>query len=139
MRLIELDGSVSARIGSGAVGLWLRGEAAGAAPDRRALELLFSGGTQITPVIPPSLHAVRVIELDNGPLTPGERRFRIEASEGQYIVSARSVQRHAAVSGAFFSVLPHARVAPATRWGWSLLLWMLRVLPLVRLTGRPRA
>lgn len=157
--LIEFDGGVSARIGSGAVGLSLRGEAAvaaplppaaavRAAPEQRALELLFSGTAAIAPAIPPSLHAVRVIELDAGsssappatqPPARDQRLFRIEASEGQYLVRARSVQLHAAASGAFCSVLPRTRLAPVTRWGWSLLLSLLRLLPVACLTGRRRA
>jgi hypothetical protein len=84
-----------------------------------------------------------VIELDadsspapstSQPPTHGERVFRIEASEGAFLVRARGVQLHAQASGAFFSVLPRTRVAAVTRWGWALLLSLLRVLPAVRLT-----
>lgn len=137
--VIEFDGSVSACLGSGPIGLALRGQ---------ALELLFSGVAQIAPRLPPVLQAVRVIELDadssiapstNQPPPDGERVFRIEASEGAYLVRARGLQLHAEAGGAFFSVLPRTRVAALTRWGWWLLLTLLRVLPIERLTRGRRA
>jgi hypothetical protein len=151
--LIEFDGSVNAQRGSGAVGLSLRGEAryapppaaatarqtASAASAARVQELLFSGVAQIEPPVPPSLHAVRVLALDaEASVACGERLFRIEAREGQYIVRARGVQLHAETNAPFFAVLPRTRVTPLTRWGWSALLSLLRVLPLVRRAGRRR-
>ena len=144
--LIEFHGSVSAHHDSGAVGLSLRGEARDAA--RRSVELLFSGVVQIAPALPPILHAVRVLEPAAEPAVmpppaqtagPLARRFRIEASEGEYLVSARAVQLHAGARAAFFGVLPRTRVAPLRRWGWWLLLWLLRWLPLARLIGTRRA
>jgi len=160
--LIEFDGSVHAHGGPGAVGLSLRGEArtaarafstpaAAAAPTAAhsaKFELLFSGVTQIAPAVPPMLHAVRVVELDADaaaapPLSQtgvhGSQVFRIEAREGEYLIHARAVQLHAAASAAFFAVLPPTHVGLFTRWGWSLLLSLLRVRPLVRLISRRRA
>ena len=159
--VIEFVGSVNAHGGSGAVGLSLRGEArsaargapttataaaAGAGPGKT--ELLFSGVTQIAPAVPPILHAVRVVELaaDAAAAPPlsqtgvrGSQVFRIEAGEGEYLIHARAVQLHAAASAAFFAVLPPARVAFFTRWGWSVLLSLLRVRLLVRLISGRRA
>jgi len=138
--VIGFDGSVSTHRGCGAVGWSLRGQSRSA-----TLELLFSGVAQIAPALPPTLHSVRVIELaaDTAVAAPlsqtavrSEHLFRIEASEGEYLVRARGVQLHAEASAAFFAVLPPTRVAPVTRWGWSLLLSLLRVRPLVRLIGK---
>jgi hypothetical protein len=159
--LIEFDGSVNAHGGPGAVGLSLRGDARSAArgssttataattaADSAKFELLFSGVTQVAPAVPPMLHAVRVIELgaDTAAAPPlsqtgvrGSQVFRIEAREGEYLIHARAVQLHAAASAAFFAVLPPTHVGLFTRWGWSLLLSLLRVRPLVRLISRRRA
>jgi hypothetical protein len=160
--LIEFDGSVNAHGGPGAVGLSLRGDARSAArgssttataaaptaTDSAKFELLFSGVTQIAPAVPPILHAVRVVELgaDAAAAPPlsqtgvhGSQVFRIEAREGEYLIHARAVQLHAAASAAFYAVLPPAQVGLFTRWGWSLLLSLLRVRPLMRLISRRRA
>jgi hypothetical protein len=144
--LIEFDGSVSAQSSSGPVGLSLRGSVApgSALPPATVLELLFTGVMQAPPAMPPSLHAVQVVELEvdpslpspSSPMARGGRRFRIDAREGHYSVHARSVQLHAQASGAFFAVLPRTRVAPMMRWGWSALLALLRVTPVARLLTR---
>jgi hypothetical protein len=123
--VVQFDGNVEARAASGAIGLVLRGTAGG-----RRLELLFSGLSAALPQIPASLQAVRVREL-------GQSLFRIEATEGQYLVAAGSVQLHAETGARFFSVLPPTRVTAARRWGWALLLWLLRLLPLQRSSGQP--
>ena len=160
--LIEFDGSVKAHSGPGAVGLSLRGEArsavrgasttataaAATAAGSVKFELLFSGVTQIAPAVPPILHSVRVVELDEEasaapPLSQtgvhGSQVFRIEAREAEYLIHARAVQLHAAVSAAFFAVLPPRHVGLFRRCGWSLLLSLLRVRPLARLISSRRA
>lgn len=158
--LIEFDGTVSVHTASGAVGLSLRGETAPIAPltgaaaaeagasaaRRRAVELLFSGVALLEPALPPSLHGVRLFELDAASSVLPTRRsnaaverlFRIEAQEGRYTVRARGLQRQAGASQAFFAVLPRPRVGPLRRWGWSLLLSLLRLPPLARLIGGRR-
>ena len=136
--LVEFEGSVGVERGRGPVGLLLRGGVAPAAKAEGVLELLFSAVTQVSPAPPPSLRAVRVVELESG-IAREPRRFRIDAREGQYTVLAHGVQRHADASAAFFAVLPRTRVALMRRWGWTLLLSLMRVAWVARLVARRRA
>lgn len=161
-QLLEFSGGVSVRSGSGAVGLTLRGTpskapmlragagtgaAAPGLPPQGAVELLFGSVVELSPALPALLHGVRVTEHEPESLSvPGahpdaraSRRFRIDADEGQYSVRARSMQLHADPSRAFYAVLPAEQVPRLTRWGWSALLTVLRVRPIVRLLGGRRA
>lgn len=152
--MIEFEGSVQAERGSGVIGLSLRGAAhrsvlLGACGRPRApaaLELLFSGVTQVAPALPATLHGVRVVDLDPecsaGPERSGTARaphlFRLDAREGRYTIRAHGLQLHAQTGDAFFAALPRVRVAALQRWGWRVLLSLLRLPPIARLLGRTR-
>ena len=139
-QLIALEGTVDCRVFAAAVGLSLQGREA------PMVQVLFSGVAQMTPQPPASLHAVRVTEIEPAAasLTPPApksaapplRRFCIEAAEGRFEVLARGLQCHRDARDAFFAAVP-ARPAPLMlRWGWSLLLSLLRLGPFRRLLSR---
>ena len=164
-QLIALEGTVECRTSAAAVGLSLQGALAQAAkPVARpaasaaapaiapaatrvwrppVVQVLFSGVARITPQLPVSLHAVRVAEIEaaaasspHAGAAPPLRCFCIDASEGHFEVLARGLQLHQDAHEAFFSAVP-AREAPlALRWGWSLLLWLLRLGPFRWLLSR---
>src|SRR5690349_18436303 len=132
--------------GRAPVGVLLRGAEISAKGARRALKLLFSAVAEVSPELPPTLHAVRVVELEpHAPLAAANetaralRRFRIDAREGQYMLLAHGVQQHTDPSAAFFAALPRTRVTWVRRCGWTLLLALLRLLPVRRLLRSRRA
>jgi hypothetical protein len=139
--LIAFDGAVDCHAGAGAVALSLCGTAASA---REHAEVLFSGAAAGAEGLPARLCDARVVELGGATTVAsgaapaeGLRRFRIEAREGRFELLARGIQVHQDIGGAFFSALPAARVPRIVRWGWSVLLTLLRFGPLARLlTGR---
>jgi len=141
--LIAFDGAVDCQALTGAVNLRLRGVIAATARtdvpaalnDAGAAEVMFSGAEVGAVPIPVLLHQVRVLQL--GPVDWGHA-FRIQSHEGGYPVRARSVQLHWAAATAFFGALPPARAPRSTRWGWMLLLLLLRVPGAARLLAKLR-
>ena len=148
--LVAFRGPVTVRRGHGAATLLLRGCEA-ASPDRRGCdytELAFAAADAGT--LPAVLRDARVFGPATGQYSPpGRHRYRIEAApEGGALgpdgwsveLLARSVQLHREAGRAFFGAVRPPRLPFARRFGWLVLLWVLR-LPgaaqiLERLRGR---
>jgi hypothetical protein len=122
--MILFDGEVTWRRGTGAVNFWLYGRtrADAAAPASEA-EVLFSGATPLD--LPAVLHDVQVTELNS----QGQalRCFRIESTELQTQLQARSMQAHRSAAAELFGAVPPAIVPWRVRVGWRLLLSLLRL------------
>jgi hypothetical protein len=136
--LISFAGSVSCERLAGAIGVRLRGRAqrpaAQSGDSSGAVELLFSevaaGGA-----LPPLLHAPQVFELSE---SDGSRlrNFLVQAQEGRFVLQARSLQLHRDCSASFYRALPREPVPVSMRFGWRLLLGLLRVPGISRLIAR---
>jgi hypothetical protein len=122
--MILFDGQVTWRRGTGAVNLWLYGRtrADAAAPASEA-EVLFSGAMPLD--LPPVLHDVQVTELNS----QGQalRCFRIQSTELQTQLQARSMQAHRSAAAELFGAVPPAIVPWRVRLGWIWLLSLLRL------------
>ena len=148
MQLIALLRNVACSTGAGAIGLSLQGEPAASATRRvrdGGVEVLFSGVARIDPQLPARLRDARVLEIEadgTAGAVAGEiasqrlRRFRIESIEGHFEVLARGLQLHQDAHAAFFGALPRSDAPLALRWGWSLLLSLLRLAPVRWLLSR---
>jgi hypothetical protein len=122
---IEMKGAVTCEWAAGAVNLLLRG---------RGIEILFGGAETVT--LPPILHEVRITQLADSADTG--RRFRIETSEVQTELRARSVQIHRDAAAAMFAAIPPRPVPLRLRAGWSVLLSVLGIARVGRLILRRR-
>lgn len=125
--MIEFQGAVQATAPAGAVNLVLSGRWRDC-----DTQMLFAGAQPNT--LPSTLHEVRVIQLDS----PSPGRFRIESSETQLELQARSAQVHRAVGVALSQAVPPASVPLLLRAGWALLLSVLNFPGIGRLLLRRR-
>ena len=122
--LIEFDGTVECRRETGAVNFVLRGRERAAG----RVEALFSAAAADgLAAWPAKLHEVRLVQRPAGPAGMGSQLFRIIARERQMDLTARSLQLHRDVAGAFFAAVPPPRVPLGRRLGWTLLLLALRI------------
>ena len=128
--MIEFQGAVQATASAAAaVNLVLRGRWRDC-----DTQMLFAGAEPNT--LPSTLHEVRVTQLDSGSAEPC--RFRIESSEMQLSLQARSLQVHRAVGAALFQAVPSVPVPLSLRAGWALLLSALNLPGVGRLLLRRR-
>jgi hypothetical protein len=147
-QLVAFRGPVTVRRGPGAATLLLRGCEA-AAPDRgvgQHTELAFAVAD--ARALPAVLRDVRVFgPLAGGNDPPGRLRYRIEATAGaggstpegwSAELLARGVQRHREAGRAFFAAVPVPRLPFGRRFGWLLLLWVLRLPGAARIIQRLR-
>jgi len=133
--LIEFDGAVECRRETGAINFVLRGRERAAG----RVEALFSAAAADgLAELPAKLHEVRLFQRPAD--TPGMalQLFRIIARERQMDLSARSLQLHRDVAGAFFDAVPPPRVPLQRRLGWTLLLLLLRIPGVAGLLDRLR-
>jgi len=125
--LIGFDGAVECVAANGPVNLVLRGfETRGNGErSRHRAVALFSGAT--TPAgalnLPPLLNGLWLFELAG----PGPHRYLIRAQELQLELEAASMQLHRDAGREFFAAVPPPAVPWRLRFGWTLLLWLLRL------------
>jgi hypothetical protein len=133
--LIEFDGAVECRRATGAINFVLRGQERAAGQ----VEALFSAAAADgLAALPPKLHEVRLFQRSAGAPGTAPQLFRIIARERQMDLSARSLQLHRDVAGAFFAEVPPPRVPLRRRLGWTLLLQLLRIPGVAGLLDRLR-
>ena len=125
--LIGFDGAVECLAANGPVNLVLRGfemDAKGARSRHRA-EAFFSGATTGAGALnlPPMLNGLWLFELAG----PGPHRYLIRAQELQLELEAASMQLHRDAGREFFAAVPPPAVPWRLRFGWTLLLWLLRL------------
>jgi len=142
--LVAFAGAVQCEHSVGAVNLVLRGySSATRGPHAVLTEVLFSDATALE--LPSGLRDLRVSELPTAdgvlPAT-GEhiaaRRFRIDGAGLQLSLQARSVQLHRDAAAAFYGAVPPPRVPLRVRFGWALLLTLLRIPGAGALLGKLR-
>ena len=153
--LIELavfDGAVQCRLQAGAVNLILSGRERGGG----ALEALMAGtrtdaaqegaaqGTGASDgaalgSLPSSLHDARLLERTGVHAAAGladprpsgaravVRRLRLQSRERQLDLTAYSLQLHRDAAPSFHAAVPPLPATYGRRFGWALLLWLLRV------------
>jgi hypothetical protein len=121
--LVAFAGPVQCERFAGAVNLVLRGdERAPSGSNAGVTEVLFSDSGDVA--LPADLRDIRVVEL---PVVVAPRRFRIDCPGLQLEIQARSVQLHRDAAAAFYGAVPPPRVPLRLRFGWSLLLSVLRI------------
>ena len=147
-QLVAFRGPVTVRRGPGAATLLLSGCEV-AAPHRHgcdSTELAFAVAE--VGALPAVLRDARVFgPLADGNDPPGRRRYRIEASAADggsapdgwsAELLARGMQRHRAAGRAFFGAVPPPRLPFGRRFGWLLLLSVLRLPGATRIIERLR-
>jgi hypothetical protein len=133
--LIAFAGAVQCGVPAGAVNLVLRGYPRITHGARGELtEVLFSEVGALE--LPGDLRDARVIELPA--IAGAPQRYRIESPELQLELRARSVQLHRDAAAAFFGAVPPPRVPLHLRFGWALLLTLLRIPGADALVGKLR-
>lgn len=128
--LAVFSGTVHCRAGTGAVNLELAGVGRAREGARVPLTVSFAGA-QGAPEAG-ALSDVRVFEL------PTPCRYRIDGAHGSFELQARSVQVQRDVGALFFGAVPPPKVPRGTRWGWTVLLTLLRLPGVARLLMRLR-
>ena len=131
--LIAFAGPVQCELPAGAVNLVLRGQARDTLAPRGGLtEVLFSDVRALP--LPDDLRDARVIQMAAAPASTtapatavAPQRFRIDSPQLQLELQARSVQLHRDVAAAFFGAVPPPHVPLQLRFGWALLLTLLRI------------
>jgi len=124
--LIDFDGAVACQRPSGTVNLVLRGRERGSG----GVEALFAGAAaEAIGALPPTLHDARLYR-------DGAGRFRLQASEVQTALTARSLQLHRDAERDFLRAVPPPRVPLRRQLGFTLLLALLRIPGAGALLGR---
>ena len=75
----------------------------------------------------PATAEVATPELAGNPVSA-----ELVAREGSFVMAARAARLHRDASRAFFHAVPSPRVSLLTRFGWALLLTLLRFPPLYK-------
>jgi hypothetical protein len=129
--LATFRGPVDCLHSAGAVNLVLRGKERDSGVP---LELLFSGASLAR--TGNSLRDIEVLELID---ERAHHFWQIRTPDANFEILARAVQIHRGAARAFAHAVPPPRVPLQVRWGWTALLWALRVPGAAGLAMRWRA
>ena len=140
--LIGFDGAVECLAAEGPVNLVLRGfeRRRDAARSRHRAAALFSGARPPAGAarLPARLDGPQLFELEDAAGRSAPRTFLLRAGELQLEFDAAGLQLQRDAGDEFFAAVPPLSVPWQARWGWTLLLTLLRVPGAGRLLARLR-